>query len=111
MIKQVAVARAYVGVAQLLVYFQRAGCHPFAVEPVAPVLGDFADVYLRVEVCCEGFSVVAGVAVNYVEGLHGREVVLGGIGGEHARYPRVESASEDSCQPGFLEALAVGPLP
>ena len=83
-IEQVAVARAYVGVVEFLVEFKRFGGHPFAVKPVAAVLCDFADVDFGVEVGCESLAVVPGIAVHNVECLHFREIMLGGIGCEHA---------------------------
>ena len=38
-------------------------------------------------------------------------MVRGRVGSEHAAHSGVESASEDGREAGFLEALAVGPLP
>lgn len=38
-------------------------------------------------------------------------MVLGCVCGEHAAYSRVEAASENGGQAGFLEAFAIGPLP
>ncbi len=110
-VEQIALARAYVGVGEALVYFQRAGGHPLAVLPVAAVLGYLADVYLGVEVGGECFAVVAGVAVNDVEVFHLLEIVLGGVGGEYGRHSGVKAAAQYSGEAGVLEALAVGPLP
>ena len=79
MVQEVAFTPAYVGICECLVDFERSGCNPFAVLIVASVLSDLADVDLRVEVGGECLAVVSGVAVHYVEVLHLREMVLGGI--------------------------------
>ena len=39
------------------------GLHPMAVLPVASLGGNLPDIDLRVEVCGEGITMVAGVAV------------------------------------------------
>ena len=110
-VQQIAVARADVGVGQVLVNLQRLGLHPLAVFPVEALLGDLADVDFRVEVGGESLVVVAGITVYDVEILNLLEVVLGGIGCEDAGHARVEAASQNGCQTGFLEALSVSPLP
>ena len=66
---------------------------------------------IKVEVGGERLAVVSGIAVHDVERLHGREIVLGRVGGEHTAHTRVETAAEDGREAGFLEAFAVGPLP
>ncbi len=93
MVEEVRFALAYVGVGQRQMYFQRAGGNPFAVLPVASVLGDFTDVYFGVEVGGEGFAVVAGVAVDDVKVLGLAEVVFHGVGSKYAGHTRVESAA------------------
>ena len=55
--------------------------------------------------------VVTGIAVHDVEVMHLLEVVLCGVGSIYTRYARVEAAAEDSRETGFLEALAISPLP
>ncbi len=110
-IEQIGLARADIGVGEGTVEFQRACGHPFAGFIITAVLGDFAYVYFRVEIGCESFAVVAGVAVHYIKRLHLAEIVFGGIGGEHSAYTRVEAATEDSRQTGIFETLAVCPLP
>ena len=49
---------------------------------------------------------VAGIAVYNVEIFHLREPVLCGVSCEHARHTGGETAAEDGCEAGFLEALA-----
>ena len=110
-VHQIRVAGTDIGIGEVLMDFEGTGGNPFAVLVVAAVLGNLADVDFGVEVGGESLAVVAGVAVDDVEGLHGREPVLGGVGGEDAGDTRVEAAAEDGGQAGLLEALAVGPLP
>ena len=57
------------------------------------------------------FTVVAGVAVYDIEGLHLGEMVFGSVSDEDGADARVEPASEDCSETGFLEAIAVSPLP
>ena len=111
MIEQIGVARAYIGIGERSVYFKRLGNHPLAFAVVTAVLGYLANVDFGVEVGCKSLAMVAGIAVNYVEILHFREIVLGGVGSEYARHSGVKSAAENSRQSGLLEAFAIGPLP
>ncbi len=111
MIEEIAVALADVGIGEGLVYFERAGGHPFAVLIVAAVLSDLADVDFGVEIGGESLAVVTSVAVHDVEILHVGEIMLGCIGCEYTRYSRVKTAAEDGGEAGFLETLLVGPLP
>ena len=98
-------------VVERLVDAERVGFVPLAVFPVFAALGDFADVDFGVEVGGESLAVVAGVAVHDIQVADFIEMVLGGVGGEDAGHARVEAAAEDGGQPGFLEAVVVGPLP
>jgi hypothetical protein len=43
------------------------GDDPFPVFPVFTFLSYFSDVYFRIEVCSKWFSVITGVAVDYVK--------------------------------------------
>ncbi len=110
-VEQIALLGAHVGVGQRLVYLQRRGLHPFAVFPVKSLLRNLADVDFGVEVGGESLVVVAGVAVYYVEILYLVEVVLRGVGGEHARHARVEAAAQDCREARVLKAFLVSPLP
>ena len=98
-------------ISQRRVDFKRPGGYPLAVLPVATVLCNLADVDFGVEIRGESLSVVPGIAVHDIQGLHLREIMLGRVGGEYARHSRVETASENRRQARFLEAFAVGPLP
>jgi hypothetical protein len=91
--------------------FQGLGLDPLAVFPVAAVGGDFAEVDLGVEVGGEGFAVVAGVAVDDVEGVDFGEVVFEGVGGVDVGDAGIEAAAEEGGESGGFEALLVGPLP
>ena len=55
----------------------------------------FADIYFGVEVGCECFVMIAGIAVYDVEIVYLVEMVFCGIGCECLRNSGVESASED----------------
>ena len=111
MVEQVALLRTDFGIVERLVYFERSCLHPLAVFPIKTLLSDLTDVYLRVEVSGESLVMIAGVAVHDVEILNLLEVVLCCVSCEDACHARVESATEDSCQSGILEALLVSPLP
>ena len=54
---------------------------------------------------------VTSVAVHDVEIVYLVEVVLGSISGINARYARVETTTQDSCQSSILKTLLVCPLP
>ncbi len=83
MVEQVALTLPDAGIGQRGVNLERACGHPLAILPVTAVLCDFADVDFRVEVGGESLAVVSGIAVDDVEGLHLREIVLGRVSGEH----------------------------
>ena len=55
--------------------------------------------------------VIACIAIYDVQILDFIEVMLGGIGRIYTAHARVEAATENGGQAGFLEALLVGPLP
>ena len=109
--QQVAVARSDIRIRQVLVNLQRLGLHPLTVFPVESLLGDFADVNLRIEVGGESLMVVTGIAVHNVEILDFIEMVFGSIGSEDARDTRIEATTEDSGQTSLTEAVAIRPLP
>ncbi len=111
MVQQVTVARPDFRIGQVFVNLQRLRLYPFPVLPVEAFLCDLTDVDFRVEIGGECLVVVAGVAVDDIQVLYLLEVVLGSVGREDARHARVEAATEDGCQSGFLETLAIGPLP
>ena len=110
-VQEVAVARTDVRIVKILVNLQRFCLHPFAVFPVESLLGYLADVYLGIEVRGERLVVVAGIAIYYVKVLYLLEVVLRGVGGKDACHPGVEAAAKNGSETGFLETLAVCPLP
>ncbi len=70
MIEKIRLAFADVGIVERAVHLQIFCLHPFAIFPIFTLLGDLADIDFRIEVCCERFSVVSGVAVNNVEIAH-----------------------------------------
>ena len=110
-IHEVRLARPNIRVVQRLMYGERLRLMPLSVLEIAALLGDLADVDLRVEVGGESLVMVAGVAVDDVERVKLVEVVLGGVGREDARHAGVEAAAEDGGQAGLAEAILVGPLP
>ncbi|CDC90223.1 unknown [Bacteroides faecis CAG:32] len=111
MIKKIRITRTDVWISQVLMNFQRTGCYPLSVFIITSVLGNFADVYFRIEVCSKCFMMITGITVHNVQILNFIEVMLCCIGSIDAADSRVESATKDSCQTGFFEAVVVGPLP
>ena len=94
-----------------MVEFEWTGSNPLSVLPIASVLSDFADIDFRVEVSSESFVVVASVAIDDVEVVHFVEVVFSSICSVNSRAAWVETATEDSAEAGFFEAVVVSPLP
>ena len=92
-------------------HLQRLRFYPLAVLVIQSLLGDFANVYLRIEVCCKCFVVVACVAIHDVEVVNFIEIVLCCIGSENLRHTRVEPATKDCSESCLLELLFVSPLP
>ena len=111
MVHEITLARSDIRIGERLMHAQRVGLYPLAVFIVESLLGDFSDIDFGIEVGGKSLVVVAGVAVNDVEGVNLVEVVLGSIGRIDAAHARVEATSEDGAQSGLLEALFVGPLP
>ena len=110
-VQQIRLPRPDVGVGEGLVNLQRLGLNPLTVLVVEALLGNLADVDLRVEVRGEGVVVVTGVAVHDVQVVDLVEVMLGGVGRIDATDARVEATAEDGGQACLLEAVLVGPLP
>ena len=91
--------------------FQRFGCNPFAVFIITSVLGNFADIDLRIEVCSKCLMMVSCITVDDIQILDFIEVMFGSISRIDTTYSRVESASQDCGQASFLKAFLVCPLP
>ncbi len=111
MVDDVGFALADAGIIERPVDFVGLGDDPLAVLEVTPLLGDLADVDFGVEIGGESHPVVTGVAIDDVEVMDFVEMMLGGIGGEDGRDARVETAAEDSGEPGSLEPVLISPLP
>ncbi len=87
------------------------GLDPLALLPIAALGGDLPDVDLRVEVRGEGLAVAARVAVDDVDLVDLRHIVLLEIRAEDAGHAGVEARAEQGHEPGFFEPVLVGPLP
>ena len=111
MVQKVAFARAYVGIIQRFVYFQRLCFYPFTVLPIQTFLGYLAYVYFGVEISCKGFVVVACITINNIQIVNLVEHMLCCVCGEYARNARVEATTENSRQSCFFKLITVCPLP
>jgi len=85
--------------------------HPLTVFPVFSLLGYLSDVDLWIEVGGKCLTVIAGITVDDIEIMDLIEMMFGGVSGKDTGYTRVESATEDGGQAGFLKLILVGPLP
>src|SRR5512133_441210 len=89
----------------------RFGKNPFTVLEVFALLGYFADVDFRIEVCGKRFPVVACIAVDNIEIMNLVKMVLCSMSRKYACHPRIESASQACRQSCFPKTVVVGPLP
>ncbi len=110
-VEEVALTFTDIGISEGLVDLERFGGDLLAILIVTSVLSDLADVDLGIEVGGESFSMITAVAIDDVEILHVREVMLGSIGGEDTRYTRIETTTKDSSETCVLEAFLISPLP
>ena len=85
--------------------------YPLTIEIVLTLLGNLPDIDLGIKVRSKCLVVIPSVAVHNIEVVDLVEVMLGSIGGKDARYPGVETTSEDSGKAGLFESFAIGPLP
>ncbi|OPZ57271.1 MAG: hypothetical protein BWY89_00770 [Bacteroidetes bacterium ADurb.BinA012] len=85
--------------------------NPLSVLPVFAFLGYLPDVYFGIEVCGEGFAMIAGVAVNYIEVVYLAEVMFRGMCCKDTGDTRVKAAAKYRRDAGFAEALMICPLP
>ena len=111
MVQQVTVARTNIRIGQILVNLQWLCLNPLAIFPIETLLGNLADINLRIEVSGESLMVVACVTVHDIQILNLLEMMLGSIGRIDAGDTWVEATAEDSSKTGFLETFAIGPLP
>ena len=111
MVQQIRLTRPDVGVGEGLVNLQRLSLDPLAVLVVEALLGNLADVDLRIEVRGESVVMVTCISIHDVQVVDFVEVVLGGVGRIDAADARIETTAEDGRQPSLLEAVLVGPLP
>ena len=84
---------------------------PAAVFPITAGRRYLAQVYLRIKVCRERISVVAAVAIEYIDGVDLVKFVFFGISAVSLSDARVESAAEQRGKSGAFELFAVRPLP
>ena len=91
--------------------FQRAGGYPFAVFIITAILSNFANIDFRIEIGSECLVVITGITVNDIQILYFIKVVFCRIGCINTTYPRIETATENSCQSGFLKTFVISPLP
>ena len=75
-------ANSWIG--QWLVYFMWFSPDPFSIFPVFPLLGNFPDVYLRIEVGGKRLSVVSGIAVYDIQVLNLIKMMFRSIGSVNA---------------------------
>ena len=110
-IHQIRFARTYIRIVQRLVYRQRICIFPFSVFEIFTTLGNFADVDFRIEVRSECFVMIACVAVDDVQIPDFVEMMFRCISCIYPCYARIESASQNRCQPRFFKTVFIGPLP
>jgi hypothetical protein len=84
---------------------------PASVFPIGTRRGYLPEIDLGVKVGGKGIPVVAAVAVQDVDFLDRVEMVLPGIGAEHARDAGVKAAAQEGGDAFFTEFLPIGPLP
>ena len=110
-VQQIAFAWTDVGIGEGLVNLQWFCLNPLTILIVKSLLGNLADINLRVEVRGEGMVVVTSITVHDVEVMDLVEVVLGGIGRIDTRYTWVEATTQDRCETSLFETVLVSPLP
>ena len=85
--------------------------YPFPVFPVFTFLCNFPDIYFRIEICGERFSMITCVAINDIKVMHLIKMMFCGIGSVNGCYTRIKTAPKNCSDPGFLEPVNISPLP
>ena len=111
MVKQIHILFAYFGEVIYTLYLHRLGLNPLAVLDVRTLGAYLTDIYLGVEVCGKGISVVACVAVKDINVVYFVKIVLLGICAENACNAWVKAAAQQSGDACLFKSLTVCPLP
>ena len=89
----------------------RGDLYPLAVLDIASGRGNLAEIYFRVEVCCERIAVIAAIAVKDIDRVDRVELMLFCISAVSLCNAGIEAAAEKSRKSGLLELLFICPLP
>ena len=111
MVKQVHILFAYFGEVIYTLYLHRLGLNPLAVLDIRALGAYLTDIYLGVEVCGKGISVVACIAVKDINVVYFVKIVLLSICAENACNAGVKSAAQQSGDACLFKSLTVCPLP
>ena len=110
-INQIGFFGAYIRISERTMNLVRLCLDPFSVLVILTFLGYFPDIDFGIEIGSECHTMITGIAIDNIEILHLFEIMFRRIGRINPAHTRIESATENSRQPGLLKTFPISPLP